>query len=34
MDPITPLDVVLYWQINRLAALTQKVIEMARRSLV
>jgi hypothetical protein len=34
MDPITPLDVVLYWQFNRLAALTQKAIEMARRSLV
>ena len=35
----TPLDVVLYWQISRLAAdrltgLTQKVIEVARRSLV
>lgn len=37
--PGTPLDVVLYWQISRLAAdrlagLTQKVIEVARRSLV
>ena len=35
----TPLDVVLYWQISRLAAdrltgLTQKVIEVAKRSLV
>ena len=37
--PGTPLDVLLYWQISRLAAdrltgLTQKVIEVARRSLV
>lgn len=37
--PDTPLDVVLYWQISRLAAdrlagLTQKVIDVARRSLV
>ena len=37
--PDTPLDVVLYWQISRLAAdrlagLTQKVTEVARRLLV
>jgi LysR family transcriptional regulator, chromosome initiation inhibitor len=37
--PDTPLDIALYWQINRLASdhlakLTQKVIEVARRALV
>ena len=37
--PDTPLDIALYWQINRLASdhlakLTRKVIDVARRALV